>query len=101
MSQITEDPKEEPYYYSYPFQQADPDTLPPDYCALASLLCGVISLFLNKELFAWISLSLCFGSISNLKFYEIDYTQCFVTIVFSIMSIVTAYLGGLEFAHKW
>eukprot|EP00456_Euglypha_rotunda_P039307 TRINITY_DN30250_c0_g1_i1.p1 TRINITY_DN30250_c0_g1~~TRINITY_DN30250_c0_g1_i1.p1 ORF type:complete len:102 (+),score=11.02 TRINITY_DN30250_c0_g1_i1:33-308(+) len=74
-------------------QKTNPDDLPADWLALASLIFGVLGLMMRYKVCAWLALFACMGSIANMKKMDMDMKQIFCSVLFAVMGLIMNYFG--------
>jgi len=73
--------------------RVNPDELPADWLALASLIFGIMGLMMRYKLCAWFALFACLGNIANMKSQEIDVKQILCSILFAVAGLFMNYFG--------
>jgi len=74
-------------------RKVNPEELPADWLALASLVFGVLGLMMRYKLCAWLALFASMASIANMSKQEMDIKQIFASLLFSGMGLVMNYFG--------
>ncbi|KAK8800831.1 hypothetical protein WA588_001662 [Blastocystis sp. NMH] len=86
-----ESPKRPATYTEYPRKPATETEDTTNWMSLASLICGLISVLSSSKLLGWISLFCGIASLTWLRFDQVDKFNVFVTLGFSVMSIISTY----------
>jgi len=73
--------------------KTNPEELPADWLALASLVFGILGLMMRYKLCAWLALFACIGSIANMKTQEMDTKQILCSILFAVAGLFMNYFG--------
>ena len=77
----------------YAARPVNPEELPPDYMALASVLLGIVGLMLKYKACAWLALVACISSVATVRAPELDVKQVVCSITFALMGLVMNYLA--------
>jgi len=72
-------------------RKVNPEELPADWLALASLVFGVMGLMMRYKFAAWLALFTCMGSVANMSKQEMDLKQVFCAVLFAVMGLVMNY----------
>lgn len=71
----------------------NPEELPPDYMALASVVLGIVGLMLKYKVCAWLALIACLSSVATVRYAELDVKQVVCSITFALMGLAMNYLA--------
>ena len=87
-----EDVKRPATYSEYPRKPLSQDDEGLNSLSVISLICGLVSVLFSSKIMGWLSVFAAVASLTWVNFYHFDKFNAFVSVGFSIMSIISTYM---------